>query len=164
MIQIFLTGGTIDKHYIQSNGSMAFENSHIADILEQGRNKSDVIIDKLMFKDSLEMTDDDRETIAAHCESTERDKILITHGTDTMVATAKHIATSRPDVLTTKTIVLVGAMIPHEISYSDGTFNMGFAMGVVSTLAAGIYIAMNGRVFNWDDVAKNYDLGEFDQA
>ena len=161
MIQIFLTGGTIDKHYIQSNGTMAFEQSHIADILEQGRNKSEIDIEQLMFKDSLEMTDDDREKIAANCESTTQERILITHGTDTMVDTASHIANTRPDLLNGKTIVLVGAMIPFEISYSDATFNMGFAMGVVSTLSSGIYVAMNGKVFDWNDVAKNYELGEF---
>lgn len=162
MIKIFLTGGTIDKHYVQSNGSMGFDCSHISEILAQGRNRSEVEIEQLMFKDSLEIIEEDRDKIALSCQSSEQDRIVITHGTDTMVATASHIAATQAQVLTTKTVVLVGAMIPHEISYSDATFNVGFALGAASTLAAGIYIAMNGKIFNWNEVTKNHELGEFD--
>lgn len=159
---ILLTGGTIDKHYVQADGSMDFADSHIADILEQGRNRNDVIIDTIVFKDSLQMTDEDRELIANGCDTSISNKLLITHGTDTMVQTAAHIAEHFPNILKDKCIVLVGAMIPHEISYSDGTFNLGFALGALSALPNGIYIAMNGKIFEWDKVKKNLKLGEFE--
>lgn len=161
---ILLTGGTIDKHYIQANGSMDFADSHIPGILEQGRNRSDVLIDTIVFKDSLQMTDDDRELIAKGCDTSASNKVLITHGTDTMVQTAAHIVERYPNILNQKCIVLVGSMIPHEISYSDGTFNLGFALGALSALPNGIYIAMNGKVFEWDKVVKNLELGEFEKG
>ncbi len=161
-IQIFLTGGTIDKHYVQANGKMDFADSHIADILEQGRNRSDIDIDTVVFKDSLQMDDTDRELIARQCNEATAEKIVITHGTDTMAQTAAHVAKSYPDIVTEKTIVFVGAMIPYEISYSDATFNMGFALGAVNCLPSGIFITMNGRIFDWDKVQKNLALGEFE--
>jgi len=160
-IQIFLTGGTIDKHYNQANGNMEFANSHIAEILQQGRNRSEISIDSLVFKDSLELLSEDRQLIAESCHSCNSDKILITHGTDTMAKTAEYIALQQPQLLKQKCIVLVGAMIPHEISYSDATFNLGFALGALNSLENGIYIAMNGKIFNWDKVKKNIEIGEF---
>ena len=161
-IQIFLTGGTIDKHYVQANGKMDFADSHIAEILEQGRNRSDIDIKTLVFKDSLQMDDADRELIASQCNESTSKKIVITHGTDTMVQTATHIAEYYPNAIKEKTIVLVGAMIPHEISYSDATFNLGFALGAANCLPSGIFITMNGRIFDWDKVQKNLALGEFE--
>ena len=160
--QIFLTGGTIDKHYVQANGKMDFADSHITEILEQGRNRDDIDIQTVIFKDSLQIDDADRESIASHCNDTTSEKILITHGTDTMVKTAKHIAAQYPDIINQKTIVLVGAMIPHEISYSDATFNLGFALGAVNCLPTGIFIAMNGKIFESNKVQKNLELGEFE--
>lgn len=160
-IQILLTGGTIDKHYNESNGDMEFADSHITSILKQGRNRSDIKVDTIVFKDSLDMTEQDRELISNGCTQSSEQKILITHGTDTMVQTATHLAKNEPQLLTDKCIVLVGSMIPHEISYSDSTFNLGFALGALSSLENGIYIAMNGKVFAWDNVSKNLALGEF---
>lgn len=155
MIQILLTGGTIDKHYNPSNGGMEFKDSHIEQILEQGRITSNYSIEQLMFKDSLRMIEADRQLVANACKNLKSDKILITHGTDTMVETAQHIANKQPQLLTKKTIVLVGAMIPHEIRYSDAMFNIGFALGAVNALENGIYIAMNGEIFAWNNVCKN---------
>ena len=160
-IHILLTGGTIDKHYFEANGSMAFAGTHIPDILKQGRNRQKITIDQVVFKDSLEMTDEDRKLIATSCLNSLEKKIIITHGTDTMVETAKHIASSQAQLITEKCIVLVGAMIPYEISYSDSTFNLGFALGAVSGMQNGLYIAMNGQIFDWDNVEKNLSIGEF---
>ena len=160
-IHILLTGGTIDKHYIETDGSMDFVDSHIPDILKQGRNRQKITIDQVVFKDSLEMTIQDRELIATSCLNSSEKKIIITHGTDTMIETAKHIASSQAQLMTEKCIVLVGAMIPHEISYSDSTFNLGFALGAVSGMQNGLYIAMNGQIFDWGNVQKNHSIGEF---
>ena len=161
IIHVLLTGGTIDKHYNQSNGNMEFAETHIESILQQGRNRLNITFEEVMLKDSLDLTDNDREKIAEQCLSSSSKKILITHGTDTMVETAKFLASHQGNVAKEKCIVLVGAMIPHEISYSDATFNIGFALGALSSLNNGIYIAMNGKVFNWNEVQKNYELGEF---
>lgn len=157
MIQIFLTGGTIDKYYNQSNGAMEFNETHIPQILEQGRNRAKTSIEQLLFKDSLDMTAQDRALVADACANSDATKIVITHGTDTMVETAQQIARDKPEVLEGKTIVLVGAMIPYEIRYSDASFNMAFALGAVSALSAGIYIAMNGEIFDYANVRKNRD-------
>ena len=110
-----------------------------------------------MLKDSLDMIEADRQMIADACESSPTDKILITHGTDTMVETAHHIANKKPLLLKQKVIVLMGAMVPHVVHDSDASFNLGFALGAVSTLNTGIYIAMSGQVFLWDKVRKNKD-------
>ena len=160
-IHILLTGGTIDKHYIESNGKMNFANSHIADILEQGRNRSEIEIEQVIFKDSLDITPADLALIAKACASSKCDKVLVTHGTDTMVNTARYITKNLPELAQEKCIVFVGAMIPHVISYSESTFNIGFALGALSAINNGIYIAMNGQIFNADNVKKNTSIGEF---
>ena len=160
-IHILLTGGTIDKHYIESNGKMDFADSHIVNILEQGRNRSEIEVDQVIFKDSLDITSADLTLIAETCANSKCNKILITHGTDTMIATAEYIAKNLPKITQEKCIIFVGAMIPHEITYSDSTFNIGFALGALSSIESGIYIAMNGQVFNVDNVKKNTSIGEF---
>lgn len=162
-IRVLLTGGTIDKHYNESNGNMEFADSHISAILEQGRNRSDLQIDTVMFKDSLEMIDHDRKLIANSCANCFEEKILITHGTDTMIQTANHIVKNKPQLVENKCIVFVGAMIPYEISYSDSAFNVGFALGALNSLDNGIYIAMNGKIFTANNVKKNLSLGEFQE-
>ena len=151
-IHILTTGGTIDKEYQLSTGALVLESSAITSILEQGRNRGRVFISPVLSKDSLEMTERDRETIAVRCALVEEAKILITHGTDTMVETARYLAGKK---LEDKTIVLVGAMIPHQLKTSDATFNVGFGLACASLLPAGIYIAMNGKVFDWMDVRKD---------
>ena len=159
MIKILLTGGTIDKHYNESNGELDFVNSHIPEILNSGRNRCDVDLQQLMLKDSLEIDESDRQSIVDACIRSEEDKVLITHGTDTMVETAKVLAEQGVE----KTIVLVGAMVPYVFKDTDSVFNMGFALASVQTLPYGVYITMNGMVFNWDQVIKNKELGIFEK-
>ena len=157
-IKIILTGGTIDKHYNESNGELDFTETHIPKLLELGRNRADIELEQAMLLDSLGMTDTDRQTILASCKSSEQDKILITHGTDTIVETATVLGEAKIN----KTIVLVGAMIPFVFKHSDASFNMGFALGAVQCLSHGVYIAMNGKVFDWDAVTKNRKQGIFE--
>ena len=158
-IRIFITGGTFDKEYNELNGQLYFKDSHLPEMLALGRNLVPVETRTLMMVDSLEMTDDDRELIAEHCVKSPEAKIIITHGTDTMAETARRIAERVND----KTIVLTGAMVPYKFGSSDGLFNLGSAMAFVQTLPAGVYVAMNGRYFNANNVRKNKETGEFEE-
>ena len=117
-IRLFITGGTFDKEYNELNGKLFFEDTHVPEMLDLGRCKLDVNIRTLMMIDSLEMSDEDRDIIAHNCVQCEEEKIVITHGTDTMVETAKVLA----EKITDKTIVLTGAMIPYKFGSSDGLF------------------------------------------
>src|SRR4030095_15167936 len=158
-IRIFITGGTFDKEYNELNGELFFKDSHLPEVLRLGRSKVNVEIRTLMMIDSLAMTDEDRDLIIRHCETAEENKIVITHGTDTMTDTAKKLAEKIKD----KTIVLTGAMIPYKFGSSDGLFNMGSALAFVQTLPNGVYIAMNGKCFKWDNVRKNKRTGIFEE-
>jgi L-asparaginase len=157
-IRLFITGGTFDKEYNELNGKLYFEDTHVPEMLDLGRCKLDVNIRTLMMIDSLEMNEEDRDIIAHNCVQCEEEKIVITHGTDTMVETAKILA----EKITDKTIILTGAMIPYKFGSSDGLFNLGAALAFVQTLPNGIYIAMNGKYFNWNNVRKNKELGLFE--
>jgi len=156
-IRIFVTGGTFDKEYNELNGSLFFKDTHLPEMLTLGRSRVQVDIRTLMMIDSLEMTEEDRETIAQNCIKAKEDKILITHGTDTMVETAQVLAKK----IKNKTIILTGAMIPYKFGSSDGLFNLGSALAFVQILPNGIYIVMNGRYFKWDNVRKDNKTGEF---
>lgn len=158
-IRIFITGGTFDKEYNELNGQLFFKDTHLGDLLEMGRSKVSVEIRTLMMLDSLEMTDEDRELIVHQCQHCEESKIVITHGTDTMAETAKVLAAA----INNKTIILTGAMIPIMFGSSDGLFNLGSALAFAQTLPAGVYVAMNGRYFNWDNVRKNKQTGVFEE-
>lgn len=158
-IRVFVTGGTFDKEYNELTGELYFNDTHMHDLLDLGRSRLDVEIRTLMMVDSLKMTDSDRQLIASQCKSCEEDKIVITHGTDTMSVTAQHLAKENIN----KTIVLTGAMIPIKFGSSDGLFNLGSAFAFVQTLPPGIYVAMNGRYFNWDNVVKNKQTGVFEE-
>lgn len=158
-IRIFVTGGTFDKEYNELTGQLFFKDSHLPEMLELGRNRVEVDIRTLMMIDSLEMTDIDRELIARHCREVAEDKIIITHGTDTMTETARVLAKT----VTQKTVVLTGAMVPYKFGSSDGLFNLGSAFAFVQTLAPGIYVAMNGRYFLANNVRKNKLTGEFEE-
>jgi L-asparaginase len=158
-IRIFITGGTFDKEYNELNGQLYFKDTHLHDLLEMGRNKVPVEIRTLMMIDSLAMTDEDRALIVHQCKNCEEDKIVITHGTDTMAETAKVIAAS----VTDKTIILTGAMIPIKFGSSDGLFNLGSALAFAQSLPHGVYVAMNGRYFNWNNVRKNKLTGIFEE-
>jgi L-asparaginase len=128
-------------------------------MLRLGRSRLHVDIRTLMMIDSLDMTDTDRDMIAAHCNKAEEEKIIITHGTDTMSDTARMLAGS----VHNKTVVLTGAMIPYKFGSSDGLFNLGSALAFVQAMPRGVYVAMNGRIFNWDNVRKNKQTGEFEE-
>jgi len=158
-IRIFITGGTFDKEYNELNGQLFFKDTHLHEMLKLGRCRVDLDIRTLMMIDSLEMTNDDRELIAQQCLKSNEDRIVLTHGTDTMVETAKVLAAS----VTNKTIVITGAMIPYKFGSSDGLFNLGSALAFVQTLPAGVYVAMNGKYFNWDNVKKNRQTGQFEE-
>jgi L-asparaginase len=157
-IRLFVTGGTFDKEYDEIHGSLEFRDTHLPDMLEMGRSRLDVRVRTLMMVDSLEMSEADRGLIASNCRDAPEPFIVITHGTDTMVDTARVLAEEVPD----KTIVLTGAMIPIAFGSSDGLFNLGGALTVVQVLPPGVYITMNGRVFPWDGVRKNRDTGVFE--
>lgn len=158
-IRIFITGGTFDKEYNELNGQLYFKDTQMHDLLEMGRNRVPVVIRTLMMIDSLDMTAQDRELIVHQCLQCEEDKIIITHGTDTMAITAQVLAQN----IKNKTIVLTGAMIPIKFGSSDGLFNLGSAMAFVQSLPPGVYVAMNGRYFNWDNVRKNRQTGMFEE-
>jgi L-asparaginase len=153
-IKIFNTGGTIDKVYNHLDGELIFTKSNIAEILKQTRCTLKIKTQTLLLKDSLEMTNDDRKKILQACKKCTEDKIVITHGTDTMPETAKVLGKN----IKNKTIVLLGAMIPYSFGNSDALFNLGTALSAVQLLPCGTYITMNGKIFSWDDVKKNKDI------
>ena len=157
-IRIFVTGGTFDKEYNELNGKLYFKETHLQQMLALGRARVPVRIETLMMKDSLLMTDEDRKLIAKACISAGESLIIITHGTDTMTEAAKAIAAEN---VRGKTIVLTGAMIPYKFGSSDGLFNLGSAVAFVQSIPQGVYVAMNGRCFTWDNVKKDRMTGEF---
>ncbi len=158
-IRVLVTGGTFDKVYHPTLEQLIFEETHVPEILKLGRNRTDVVVEQLMLKDSLYMTDEDRQLILRKCQSCLEDRLLVTHGTGTMVETAQKLGQS----LEGKTVVLTGAMVPYSVKGSDAVFNFAFAYSLALYLPAGVYIAMNGRKFYWDNVRKNTRLGEFEE-
>jgi L-asparaginase len=159
-IKIFATGGTFDKEYNEITGALFFKETHLGDMLERGRCLVAVGVETLMMIDSLDMTDADRTLIVRRCLETSEQRIVITHGTDSMEHTAAALGRS----ITGKTIVLTGAMVPYTFGSSDGMFNLGAALALVQTLPPGVYVAMNGRCFDWRAVRKNRQLGVFEEA
>ena len=158
-VRVFVTGGTFDKEYDELTGRLYFRNTHVDEMLRRGRCGLDVDVQTLMMVDSLEMTGEQRALIVEACRECEEDQIVITHGTDTMVETARAIAAA----VESKTVVLTGAMVPYAFGSSDGLFNLGSALSFVQSLPRGVYIAMNGRSFPWDDVRKNRHAGVFEK-
>ncbi len=162
MVQVFITGGTFDKEYNYISGQLYFRSTHVPTMLERGRCTVDFDVKTLMMTDSLEMTDTDREIIGHNCKRSQFDKILITHGTDTMVKTAEFLANYG---LSDKTVVLTGAMVPYAFgTSSDGFFNLGSALAFLQTLPPGVYVVMNGRYFHWNKVRKNTKTGYFEET
>jgi L-asparaginase len=159
-IKVLITGGTIDKAYKELTGELSFTETHMVDMFNRGRSMADTLSEVLFLKDSLEMVDSDREFILDKCLSCDEQHILITHGTDTMVQTAKFLAEKIKD----KTLVLFGSMIPYSVDNSDALFNLGVALSAVQLKKPGVYIAMNGRVFDFDQVKKDKSLGIFIDA
>ena len=158
-VRILITGGTFDKEYDEIIGKLYFKDTHMREILDLGRSKLDVKIRTLMLLDSLDMTDDDRNVILDNCKRVSESQIVITHGTDTMTDTAKILAEASME----KTIVITGAMIPYKFGSSDGLFNFGGALAFAQSLPYGVYIAMNGRYFDWNKVQKNKKTGVFEE-
>ena len=150
-IKFIITGGTIDKSYNMHNGDLHFVDSHIPSMLTEARCRADFELEKLMLKDSLDMTDTDRLEIIRACRDSSCNRIIISHGTDTMVETARLLA----DAVDEKTIVLTGAMVPYVFEKTDSLFNLGSAFIAVQSLPAGVYLAMHGKVFSADNVMKN---------
>ncbi len=161
-IQLYVTGGTFDKDYNFITGELYFKDTHLSKMFERGRSTLDIDIKTLMMVDSLEMTEADREIIVHNCKLSKTHKIIITHGTDRIVETAKELAKEKG--LSDKTIILTGAMIPYAFgTSSDGFFNLGASLAFVQSLSPGIYVCMNGRYFHWDNVRKNLDTGYFEE-
>src|SRR5450432_1942256 len=159
VIRILVTGGTFDKEYNERTGQLFFKDTHIVEMLRLGRSRVEVTIRTVMMIDSLEMTDADRALIVQECVQSEEERIVITHGTDTMTETAAAVARA----VNGKTVVLTGAMIPYAFGSSDGLFNLGSALSFVQVLPAGVFVAMNGKCFPWDSCRKNRERGEFEE-
>jgi L-asparaginase len=157
-IRLFITGGTFDKSYDEIEGRLHFKDTHVQEMLRLGRCRVPVEVRTLMMIDSLEMTEADRQLILQSCRSAAEERIVVTHGTDTMTDTARVLG----EAGLPKTIVLTGAMVPYAFGSSDGLFNLGSALSFVQALPRGVYVAMNGRCFAWNDVVKNRELGVFE--
>jgi L-asparaginase len=157
-IRIFVTGGTFDKEYNELEGSLFFKDTHVPEMLHLGRCRLEPAVRTLMMIDSLEMTDADRQAILEQCRKSREERIVVTHGTDTMELTARVLG----EAGLAKTIILTGAMVPYKFGSSDGLFNLGSALAFVQTLPHGVYVAMNGRHFPWDDCRKNRKTGVFE--
>jgi L-asparaginase len=159
-IRIIVTGGTFDKEYDELNGRLFFRHSHVDEMLRRGRCRLDVTIETAMMVDSLDLDEAGRQRIVERCRAAGEPGLVVTHGTDTMVETARALAGAS---LTGKTIVLTGAMVPYAFGSSDGLFNLGSALSFVQVLPPGVYIAMNGKHFAWNAVRKNTSSGVFEE-
>jgi len=157
-LRLIATGGTFDKHYNELNGVLGFSESHMPEVIKRARLTVPVELQVLPLLDSLDMQDPDRQRVLEACQAAGEKAIVIVHGTDTMPQTAAVLGAANLG----KTVVLTGAMIPYEIANSDALFNLGFACGVAQTLAPGVYVAMNGQVFAWNNVTKNRAAGVFE--
>lgn len=161
MVQVFVTGGTFDKEYNFITGELYFKDTHLKEMFDRGRCTIDIDVKTLMMLDSLEMTDADREIILHSCKNANSKSIVITHGTDRIVKTAQALAVLAID----KTIILTGAMVPYAFgTSSDGFFNLGSAVAFSQSLPSGVYVVMNGRYFDWDNVRKNRKTGNFEEV
>jgi L-asparaginase len=157
-IRILVTGGTFDKEYDELSGRLFFKDTHVGEMLRRGRCRVAVEIETVMMVDSLDLDDGGRAEIVKRCAASPERAIVITHGTDTMVDTARALAAAIAD----KTVVLTGAMVPYAFGSSDGLFNLGSALSFVQVLPPGVYVAMNGQHFPWNAVRKNRESGVFE--
>lgn len=160
-VRILVTGGTFDKQYDELSGRLFFRETHVPEMLRLGRCRLDVQVETLMLLDSLDMTDADRTRIVDRARSAPERAIVITHGTDTMVDTARALGAAQ---IEGKTVVLTGAMVPYAFGSSDGLFNLGSALSFAQVLPPGVYIAMNGMHFRWDRCRKNRETGGFESS
>jgi L-asparaginase len=160
-IRILITGGTFDKEYDELSGRLFFQDTHVPEMLRRGRARLALEVETVMLMDSLDMQPAHRARIVERCRDAQERAIMITHGTDTMVDTARAIAAAN---LSDKTIVLTGAMIPYAFGSSDGLFNLGSALSFVQVLPPGVYVAMNGQHFLWNACRKNRETGIFERT
>ncbi|HSC26214.1 MAG TPA: asparaginase domain-containing protein [Vicinamibacterales bacterium] len=158
-VLILVTGGTFDKEYDERNGRLYFRETHVPEMLRLGRCRLDVVVEAIMMIDSLDMDASGRAAIVQRCRDAREQAIVVTHGTDTMVETARALAEA---ALMDRTIVLTGAMVPYAFGSSDGLFNLGSALSFAQVLPPGVYVAMNGQHFAWDRVRKNRETGVFE--
>jgi len=158
-IQIFSVGGTIDKIYFDQKSRYEVGEPKITDILQEANVTFGYRIESLMKKDSLEMNDADRRLIARKVRASRLDRVLITHGTDTMIETALALR-----AIDNKTIVLTGSMAPARFQLSDAAFNVGAAVAAVQVLVPGVYIVANGRIFNPQNIRKNREMNRFEEC
>jgi L-asparaginase len=156
-VRLLATGGTFDKDYAERDGTLFFRRTHVPEMLKLGRCRVDVRVTTLMLKDSLTITAADRRRILAACRRAREARLVVTHGTDTMAETAALLGRR----LSGKTVVLTGAMRPYRFGSSDGLFNLGSALSFAQALPPGVYVAMNGLCFPWDDVRKDKRRGIF---
>ena len=161
MIIILATGGTFDKNYYDALSDYRIGEPQIGAMLERARVVFDYRVEAIIGKDSLDMNDDDRRLLRERIAGDAHRRFVITHGTDTMADTARALLAG--DAVAGKTVVLTGAATPARFSDSDAAFNAGFALAAVQLLAPGVYVAMNGTVFDGDSVVKNRDAGRFEE-
>jgi L-asparaginase len=159
-IRVFVTGGTFDKEYDELTGRLFFKDTHLPEMLRLARCRAPLALSTLMMVDSLDLTDADRQRIVGECRACPEGRIVITHGTDTMVETAQALLAAGLG----KTVVLTGAMVPYAFGSSDGLFNLGSALSFAQVLPAGVYVAMNGRCFPGDRVRKDRQRGVFESS
>lgn len=159
-MRIIVTGGTFDKHYDAIKGELTFKESNLPAILAQARVTVPVAIEINQLIDSLQMTDVHRQSVLQACRNAAETALVVVHGTDTMVETAQVVGR----VALAKTVVFTGAMVPYAVQGSDALFNLGFALAMAQAQPHGAYIAMNGRVFPWNDVRKDRTGGVFEPA
>ena len=160
-IRVLVTGGTLDKTYDAIAGTLGFSRTNVLSMLEQARvDFPRDRVETVLLKDSLEMVQADRDAILRACAAATEPRLVITHGTDTMIETARHLAEAE----LAKTVVLVGALVPYSFSNSDSLFNLGAAFIAAQLLSAGVYVTMHGRVFVWNQVRKNRKLGVFEAS
>ncbi len=158
-LRILTTGGTFEKTYDPIRGSLDFSSSHLSKICAQARLHNAVSIEVVMLIDSLDMNDSHRAQILKACVAAPETRLVIIHGTDTMAETAQVLGQAR----LAKTVILTGAMVPHDVADSDSLFNLGFAVAAAQLKPAGVYVAMNAQLFGWDTVRKNRTLGRFEE-
>lgn len=156
-VKIFTTGGTIDKIYFDAKSEFQVGTSQIGELLKEANVTFDYSVESILRKDSLELTDRDRGLIRERVQSEQVTRILITHGTDSMVLTGRTLLDVKD-----KTIVLTGAMQPARLRVSDAVFNIGYAIAAVQLLPAGVYITINGRVFDPATTCKNIEQNRFE--
>jgi L-asparaginase len=157
-MKIIITGGTFDKDYDALRGELTFKETHLPQILKMVRCTVPVELEINQLIDSLDMRKVNRKKILESCINAGEERIIITHGTDTMIQTARLLGKAQLE----KTIILTGAMVPFSVTGSDAVFNLGCSVIAVQLLPAGVYIAMNGRIFPWNDVEKNREKGLFE--